>query len=563
MRSNTAPVLVGHNPGLDIKRLSRHGAPSLRCPKLVDRLTYHFGVFPHLPAKIRYRVGAIKLILLGTKGVRDMSSSQGDYDRPNNRRPSSTSSARRSSAPRSRNSAQGGQRRSASSGQRRQAAPAQRREASSAQRRRAASNQHRRAVASAGYQQTAQVSRRRPQDNRRRQGGIPPQVFAAVAGLLVIGIVVLLILHPWNYKVVINGEEVTVSRNATISDAIEEGFASPHPGDLLDIEGQLLEEDGGDAFAAVVNGESTNDPEFQLKKGDVVEISDGADTTESFTSSEVTIPHGERTWDTEMGSYWNGSIHVVEQGEDGIETTKTGDVSGKTITEETKPAVDSGYHIYTADVGEDKVVALTFDDGPWPDSTDAILDVLEANGAKATFFTIGNQIPECTEQLRREYDLGMQICTHSYDHAAGNGQGVNLTYMTADEQVNEILKGYESIKEVTGEEPVHYMRAPGGNYYGDIISTLQPYVDAEFGWDVDTEDWQQPGADAIYERIMSVQPGQIVLMHDGGGDRSQTVEAVSRAVPELIAQGYTLVTVGDLLQYPAPQPAMGQTVVVQ
>ena len=76
-----------------------------------------------------------------------------------------------------------------------------------------------------------------------------------------------------------------------------------------------------------------------------------------------------------------------------------------------------------------------------------------------------------------------------------------------------------------------------------------PFSDAEVGWDVDTEDWRRPGADAIYERIMSVQPGQVILMHDGGGDRSQTVEAVSRAVPELIAQGYQLVTINDLLAY--------------
>ena len=66
---------------------------------------------------------------------------------------------------------------------------------------------------------------------------------------------------------------------------------------------------------------------------------------------------------------------------------------------------------------------------------------------------------------------------------------------------------------------------------------------------MDTEDWQRPGADVIYERIMSVQPGQVVLMHDGGGDRTQTVEAVSRAVPELIAQGYRLVTIDELLSY--------------
>ena len=224
-------------------------------------------------------------------------------------------------------------------------------------------------------------------------------------------------------------------------------------------------------------------------------------------------------------------------------------MSGITVTEQTKDPVDSGYRIYNANVGEDKVVALTFDDGPWPETTAQILDVLEANGAKATFFTIGEQISYNTDLVQREHSIGCQVCTHTWDHASGSGQGVNITYMSADEQINEVQRGYEAIKEALGEEPSHVLRAPGGNYYGDAIANLEPYVDAEIGWNVDTEDWQRPGADVIYERIMSVQPGQVVLMHDGGGDRTQTVEAVSRAVPELIAQGYRLVTIDELLSY--------------
>jgi peptidoglycan/xylan/chitin deacetylase (PgdA/CDA1 family) len=201
------------------------------------------------------------------------------------------------------------------------------------------------------------------------------------------------------------------------------------------------------------------------------------------------------------------------------------------------------------------VVALTFDDGPWDESTDAILDVLEENGAKATFFTIGNQIADHTSQIQREKELGCQVCTHSWDHASGSGQGVNLTYMSDEEQTEEIQKGYEAIREVLGEEPSHVIRAPGGNYYGSIVNTLKTYVDAEIGWDVDTEDWRLPGSEAIYERIMSATDGQIVLMHDGGGDRSQTVEAVRRAVPELISQGYRLVTIDELLEYETPAGA--------
>ena len=236
----------------------------------------------------------------------------------------------------------------------------------------------------------------------------------------------------------------------------------------------------------------------------------------------------------------------------GVRTTKTGDVSGITLVEDTQPVVNEEYKIYNANVGDDKVIALTFDDGPWPDSTDQILDILDQYDAKATFFTIGNQIESHSSTVKRAHDAGHQICTHTWDHASGSGQGVNLTYMTADEQISEVQKGMEAISSATGADASTVMRAPGGNFFGDLVWTLQPYITAEVGWNVDTEDWRRPGVDAIVERIESAQPGDVILMHDGGGDRSQTVEALRQALPVLKEKGYRFVTVDELLAYPIP-----------
>ncbi len=72
---------------------------------------------------------------------------------------------------------------------------------------------------------------------------------------------------------------------------------------------------------------------------------------------------------------------------------------------------------------------------------------------------------------------------------------------------------------------------------------------SEIGWNIDTEDWRKPGVDAIVQRLLSVKSGDVVLMHDGGGDRSQTVEALSIALPQLKAQGYKFVTIDELLAY--------------
>ena len=95
----------------------------------------------------------------------------------------------------------------------------------------------------------------------------------------------------------------------------------------------------------------------------------------------------------------------------------------------------------------------------------------------------------------------------------------------------------------------HVLRAPGGNYYGPLVDNLKDLVDAEVGWDVDTEDWSRPGAGAIESALLSAKPGDVVLMHDGGGDRSQTVEALRSALPKLAVQGYKFVTVDELMAY--------------
>ena len=381
---------------------------------------------------------------------------------------------------------------------------------------------------------------------RRRKS--PLAIVVSLVILAAIGVGVYFFLNPLSFEVTVNGVKHTVDRGATLGTTLEEGMASPQPGNLLAIDGTVATEGGGDKFSATVNGEATNDEKRELKKGDVIEIANGADTTETFQSSTEEVPFTR----VEDENYWNGSLHVYIPGVNGVRTTKTGDVSGITLVEDTQPVVNEEYKIYNANVGDDKVIALTFDDGPWPDSTDQILDILDQYDAKATFFTIGNQIESHSSTVKRAHDAGHQICTHTWDHASGSGQGVNLTYMTADEQISEVQKGMEAISSATGADASTVMRAPGGNFFGDLVWTLQPYITAEVGWNVDTEDWRRPGVDAIVERIESAQPGDVILMHDGGGDRSQTVEALRQALPVLKEKGYRFVTVDELLAYPIP-----------
>lgn len=352
------------------------------------------------------------------------------------------------------------------------------------------------------------------------------------------------------FDVTVNGETVTLSRGATIQTILDKKIVEPAPGDLLAVDGSLLTKGGGDICAATIDGEKAG-LDSAVSANNVVEITDGEDTTEEADVTEEKIEYKTREGDRSFEAYWYGSIHLLSDGEDGLQTTKTGKESGKTVSEITKEPIDAGYRIYTAQP-EDKVIALTFDDGPWPDSTEGILDILEEYNAKATFFTIGNQIEECKDDVIRAHKMGCQILTHTWDHAAGSGGGTSIANMSSSEQVQEIKKGYAAIEDLLGEEPDHIIRAPGGNFYGDVISNVWDIVDAEIGWDVDTEDWRRPGTDSILNMILSAKSGQVVLMHDGGGDRSQTVEALSEAMPTLVEKGYKFVTVNELLAYGMP-----------
>ena len=389
---------------------------------------------------------------------------------------------------------------------------------------------------------------------RRRRRRVPVLAVILVVLVALVGGGAYLYLNPPLYGVTVNGTGRNVMMGTTLQGLIDEHYASPTAGDLIAVDGSVAKEGGGDPFEATINGgDPTSDPSTPVPRGATVTIDDGNDVDEDYTETVQSIPHGQSSTDmNSFNEYWAGSIHLYSEGQDGSESVRTGKVSGKTVTVVTKQPTDSGYQVYTTKTGDDKVVALTFDDGPWPTTTSEILDILKENDAKATFFEIGNQIAENADVVGRIHKEGHQIGTHTWDHASGSGGGVDLTKMSPDEQVQEVEKGFQAIDQAIGEQTPRILRAPGGNYHGDIIPNLKDYVVAEVGWNVDTEDWRKPGADKIEKAILSVKPGDVVLMHDGGGDRSETVAALKEALPKLREQGYKFVTINELLAYGTP-----------
>lgn len=343
----------------------------------------------------------------------------------------------------------------------------------------------------------------------------------------------------------VNGTSMEVAGDKTVQTAFESAGEPAKAGNLVDVEGSTLEEGKGYRFSFAVNGQPGTDPETKLHEGDAVVFSDGGNIEEEADVFEEAIPF-------EVADKGYGPIHIVENaGSDGVKTTKTGKISGKTVTQTTAEPQDRLYRRYYPDTNGEKVIALTFDDGPWDTYTAEILDILKENDAKATFFTVGNRITkDGVELVKREAAEGHQVCTHSWDHAEGSGQGVNLSFMSRDEQRDEITRGMKAISDATGQEASTVIRAPGGNFPTEVWRNVDDLVTAEIGWDIDTEDWTRPGADSIANAIKGATPGDVILMHDGGGDRSQTVKALREALPYLKEQGYSFITVDELMKYP-------------
>lgn len=379
----------------------------------------------------------------------------------------------------------------------------------------------------------------------------------AVAAVVVLAIVGIFAFNNWMgskpVEVTLNGDQVTISgAERSVGGLLDNNVVSVTPGNYVAVDGSTIRQGEGTRCTAKVNGNDTDDMGMHLNGGDKIEISNGTDITEPYTDSEPqTLPHK-----TELKGV--GAVHLYSNNaQDGEQVTRTGKESGITATVTTKEPVDNIVQYYNVNSNGDKVIALTFDDGPWDKQTDEILDILEQNDAKATFFTVGQCISGHEKELQRAASMGCEIGTHTWDHAEGSGEGVSLIKMSTDERKQEVQKGLEAIKNATGQEASTIFRCPGGNFDTSVATDLEGIVTAEIGWNVDTTDWKKPGADVIAQRIQSAGPGNIILMHDGGGDRSQTIEGLRQALPKLKEQGYSFITVQELLEkYPYQE---GQT----
>ncbi len=183
-----------------------------------------------------------------------------------------------------------------------------------------------------------------------------------------------------------------------------------------------------------------------------------------------------------------------------------------------------------------KVAAITLDDGPDPDCTPAILDTLREKGIKATFFVVGKSAQAYPDLIQRMVEEGHVVSNHSWSHA-------DLRKVSSSEFSNQIDRTNALIREMTGHD-TPCVRAPGGDVDDSVISAISKRGQTTMRWDTSTGDFLRKGVqyqiDAVMERL---HPGSVILMHDGGGDRSQTVEALPQIIDKVRAKGYEFTTV--------------------
>lgn len=193
-------------------------------------------------------------------------------------------------------------------------------------------------------------------------------------------------------------------------------------------------------------------------------------------------------------------------------------------------------------------LALTFDDGPHPEHTPRLLDILRQYGVRATFFVVGSNVEKYPHIAQRIVSEGHQIGNHTMTHP----NLVKLKRKKFDDEVKEVNTIIEAY---TGVRPT-CIRPP----YGSLDSKVEALLHNAYGlnvvlWSVDPEDWKKPGVSEVTQRLIEgAKPGAILLAHDVHG---QTIEAIAPAIAHLKAQGYRFGTIDQLLSLP-PSPS-GQT----
>ena len=289
-----------------------------------------------------------------------------------------------------------------------------------------------------------------------------------------------------------------------------------------------------------------------LKPDNVENKDDGTGAKQEGSKQGITESGNKESENSESGTTEPGDVNpegsgqgITESGNKESENSESGTTEPGDVNPEGSGQEDANLEVVPSDEGEGEgeeepdadtpVVALTFDDGPFTKVTNRIMDVLLEYEAGATFFVVGSRLEMYSDTLKRLYENGFEVASHTWSHK-------NLNKLTEKQITKEITRTLDGLKKYIPVENV-LLRPP----YGSADETVRGLAKtALINWSLDSEDWKSRDAEKIIEHVLdTVQDGDIILMHDL---YECTAEAVEYLVPELIERGYRPVSVSELFR---------------
>ena len=327
--------------------------------------------------------------------------------------------------------------------------------------------------------------------------------------------------------VTVAGRSVHVAEGTTLAGAAARFGLHVRPGDVLDANGKVLRS-GAVPGSFLVDGRPAS-MGMQLRSGDRITVIDGHDRREPLVRRIVRVSAG-------MPSNPQFTVSRTP----GAQVIVSGALSHELVSVRFHPSGPARM---------ERAVALTFDDGPSPQYTPRVLAALTKLRVRATFFVIGYLAQAYPDLVRQELRVGMTVGNHSYNHP----QVPPFAHLPPQLLTDEIALG-EQVLSRLGAQP-RLFRPPGGSTSPQLVRAAAALGQRVVLWSVDPADWR-PGssAKAITKRVLSaVRPGSIVILHDGGGDRTATLTALPAIVRGIRHRGLRLVAL--TAKPPRPQNA--------
>jgi peptidoglycan/xylan/chitin deacetylase (PgdA/CDA1 family) len=315
--------------------------------------------------------------------------------------------------------------------------------------------------------------------------------------------------------ITVNGHPIKLTGRATVGRAVHAAGIKIRPGRYLSVVGHHRLRSNGQPGGASVNGHRAT-LQTPVHPGDSVVVHQGPSRLEP--TERVTV----RLWPAVPSALYVG-------GSPGLARVVRGTISHEVVSERVLRRPRAGHLV------EPGAVALTFDDGPSRHWTRAVAKLLHRHRVPATFCLIGRQIREFAPVVRRLVRWGNALCDHTWDH------NLDLRHRTLHQQRLDIRRGYRAIVRNAGVHP-RFFRAPGGVWSRSLKRLGRAEGMRPLEWTVDPQDWARPGVHKIVRGVLSeLRPGGVILLHDGGGHRRQTLDALAILLRRLPKMGYHFV----------------------